>query len=92
MIAGAYLPFVYVCMKYKGWIWKGAVFYLLVQSMDALYDVGVFLRFFVHGPAALREVLSLDPQQSFGCIQTRLFMKHCAMIEINKARGETPKK
>ena len=91
-MAAAYIPYFFACMKYRGWYWKGISFFVLVYLMDALYDCGVYLRFFFHGPRAIREIMELDPKSSFGSIQSRLFMRHCAMIEIQKARGDVPKR
>ena len=87
-----FVPFVYVCGFYKGWIWKGGLLYVLTKLMNAQYDLGMYARFFVHAPQHIRKVLELDPDESFACIQSRLFMKHCAKVELQKATGEEPKK
>ena len=63
-----FIPFVYVCGKYKGWIWKGGLLYLLTKLTNAQYDLGMYLRFFVHSPKHIRKVLELDPQNSFASI------------------------
>ena len=75
-------PYFYVCAKYRGMAWKAATFYVLVKMIDAIYDSGIYLRFFVRAPKAMRDIAALDPENSFASIQTRLFMKHCAKVEI----------
>lgn len=50
MIAGAMFPYLYVCGVYKGYLWKLALFYFIYREADALYDAGIYLRFFVNGP------------------------------------------
>ena len=72
--------------------WKAFTFYFIVKMMDAIYDSGIYLRFFIQAPKFMRDIVSLSPEESFASIQTRLFMKHCAKLELQKATGEIPKK
>ena len=50
--------------------------------LNAIYDTGMYMRFFIHGPKYMKQVLELDPETSFASIQMRLFMKYCAKSEI----------
>lgn len=59
--------------------------YGLFSLLDALYDMGVYTYFFIHGPAHIRKVIELEPEKNFASIQTRLFMRYCATQEIKKA-------
>ena len=86
------LPFIYACSVYRGMYWKLAVFSGIFLMIDAIYDCGMYMRFVVHGPAYLRRISELPPERSFGSIQTRLFVKYCAKLEIEKALGKTEKK
>ena len=72
------LPYLWACGTYRGYLWKGLAFYLIYREADALYDFGMYLNFFLHGPRQMRSFLALDPAQSFAGIQTALFMKHAA--------------
>ena len=91
-VVSVFTPYFYVCGVYRGMLWKAGLFYLLCKMMDAIYDSGIYLRFFIHAPNYMRRIAELDPEVSFASIQTRLFMKHCAKLEIQKATGEIPKK
>ena len=73
-------------------MWKGLAFYLIYREIDAIYDLGMYLNFFIHGPKQLKRVLSLDPERSFAQIQAALFMKHAARDELERATGEKPRK
>ena len=66
--------------------------YVLFSCIDALYDMGVYTYFFIHGPSHMKKLLDLPPTENFGSIQSRLFMRYCATQEIRKATGEKPKK
>ncbi len=50
LIAGTYLPYFYACGIYRGYVWKGLLFYLIYREVDAIYDAGIYLRFLVNGP------------------------------------------
>ena len=91
-VMSVFLPYVYACSIYRGYIWKGISLYAIIKLMDAIYDAGIYARFFIHGPSSMRKVAVLSQEESFAAIQTHLFMKHCAMIELKKARGDLPKK
>ena len=66
--------------------------YGIFVSLDAIYDVGMYGRFFLLGPGYLRKLSELDSKENFSALQIRLFMKHCAAMEIKKATGEQPRK
>ena len=59
-------------------LWKLGTGYLLLTSLDALYDMGVYTHFFIHAPKQIRKLAALEPEKNFGSIQTRLFMRYCA--------------
>eukprot|EP00347_Sterkiella_histriomuscorum_P012597 403367957 len=92
VIASVTLPFLYVCGTYKGYFWKLGLFYIIYREADALYDAGIYLRFLVNAPRQFRYMLALDDSKNFGTIQTKLFVKYCAEVEMKKARGEMPRK
>lgn len=56
-IVGAVLPYLYACGIYKGYLWKGLAFYLIYREIDAIYDLGMYMNFFVNGPKQLKRVL-----------------------------------
>ena len=64
--------------KYRGYIWKGLSIYVIFKMMNAIYDCGIYARFFVYGPFSMRKVLKLNPDENFAAIQSRLFLKFCA--------------
>ena len=45
-----FMPYMYACAKYRGYIWKGLTFYMFLNCMNAIYDCGMYARFFVYGP------------------------------------------
>jgi len=50
MIASVMLPFLYICGTYKGYFWKLGLFYVIYRQADALYDTGIYTRFFFNAP------------------------------------------
>jgi len=62
------LPYMYSCGVYRGYIWKALALYLIYREMDALYDMGMYLNFFIHGNKQMRSILDLDPKTSFSPI------------------------
>jgi hypothetical protein len=44
------LPYLYACGIYRGYVWKGLAFYFLYMQLDAIYDFGMYLGFFIKGP------------------------------------------
>ena len=86
------VPYTLAFFYYRGALWKAATFYALFCSVNAVYDAGVYLHFFMHGPAIMRKIMELDEQSSFASIQTRLFMRYCAAQEIKKATTEVARK
>jgi hypothetical protein len=91
-VIGVTLPYFYQCFMRRGVAWKVAVFYFLLTTINATYDCGMYINFFFHGPKTFKQILSLDQSESFGPIQTRLFLRWCASQEIKKATGEVKKK
>ena len=63
-----FLPFAYFASIYKGYLWKGAGFYAIYKLMDALYDTGMYLRFFIHAPQYMRRTVKLNEEDSFAAI------------------------
>lgn len=68
MIISVILPYLYACGIYRGYAWKGLLFYLIYREVDAIYDCGMYTRFFVNGPRQMKYVLNLDEGKSFGAI------------------------
>lgn len=62
------LPYMWSCGVYRGYLWKGVVFYFIYREIDAIYDLGMYLGFFLKGPRQMRDVLALDPEKSFAHI------------------------
>lgn len=58
----------YSCGIYRGYLWKGLAFYLIYREIDAIYDFGMYLGFFIKGPSQLKRILKLDPETSFAQI------------------------
>ena len=46
-------PWVYGVAKYKGYIWKGLSIYVIFKMINAIYDCGIYARFFVYGPGSM---------------------------------------
>ena len=63
-----FMPYMYACAKYRGYIWKGLTFYLFLNCMNAIYDCGMYTRFFVYGPSSMKKCAELDPNKSFASI------------------------
>ena len=55
----------YACSKYKGLPWKFLGMYGLFITLNAIYDVGMYARWFIYGPSYLRKLAELDPNESF---------------------------
>ena len=72
--------------------WKFASFYVILLTHNAIYDIGMYLNFWANGPRFIRQLMSLDQQESFSAIQSRLFVRWCASQEIKRATGEVSKK
>jgi hypothetical protein len=54
------IPYIYACGTYKGHLWKFLTFYVIYVTLDAIYDSGVYLRFFLYGPSYLRSIANID--------------------------------
>ena len=92
LVMGTMIPYGLACFKHRGIGWKVLGFYGIVCCVDAMYDAGMYIDFFIHGPKKMRQLIDLDPKLNFASIQARLYVRHCASIEMKKARGELPKK
>lgn len=57
-----------MCFMKRGMAWKVIIFYGIVTTVNALYDVGMYLAFFVHGPKFMRKIMELDQTDSFSAI------------------------
>lgn len=68
VIASVFLPYLYACGVKRGYLWKGLAFYVIYKSFNALYDIGMYLRFIVYGGSYLRKILALKEDESFGNI------------------------
>lgn len=83
MALGAVMfPFAYSCAKFYGRWWKLAAFGVIFVLRNAIYDSGMFIRWFIYGPSYLKAIMELDQNESFAAIQTRLFVKYSAKVEI----------
>ena len=47
---------------------KLATGYMLYTVLDAMYDMGVYTHFFLHGHKYMRQLLELPPTENFGSI------------------------
>ena len=65
---GAMLPYGFACFAYRGMAWKVVSFYGIVCMVDAMYDAGMYIDFFIHGPKAMRSLIDLDPNHNFASI------------------------
>ena len=88
MIAIVGVPYVLSLFSYRGLLWKATSLYVISSTFDAIYDMGMYLHFFIQAPSHMRSLLTLADKpdvESFGAIQTRLYMRYCAQLEIKKA-------
>jgi len=92
ILASVFLPYGYYCAVYKGLFLKGLMLYLMYREFNALNDLAYFLRFYFKCPKYMRKLLELDEEKSFAAIQTRLYVRYCAEVELKKASGEQRKK
>lgn len=65
VVASVFLPYFYMCFMKRGISWKVVTFYGLMTTLNAFYDAGMYLSFFIHGPKYVRKVLELDQTESF---------------------------
>ena len=59
--------------------------YLYSLLFHPIYDYGLILKMFMSGPTYFKNNLALDERDSFSKIQTELFIRHCAKVELLKA-------
>lgn len=62
------VPYFGSCFMYGGWAWKFATFYGLLTTLDATYDVGMYVNFFINGIPLMRKLMALDSSESFSPI------------------------
>ena len=62
------LPYVYSCGVYRGHLWKFLIFYGIYVTLDAIYDSGVYFRFFLYGPRYMRQIAEIDQTESFAAL------------------------
>ena len=60
LVGGVFLPYLGAFFTYRGFAWKAVSFYVLYSSLNAIYDAGVYLHFFVHGPQVMRKIMEMD--------------------------------
>ena len=64
----AIVPWFFSLFSRKSIAYKLVSGYLLYTCLDALYDMGVYTYFFIHGPKYMRQCVELPPNQHFGSI------------------------
>ena len=74
MIALVGIPYAGFLLAKKGIMFKLGGVYLFSTVFDAIYDTGMYLHFFFHGPNYMRQLLALE-DKSFAAIQLRLFLR-----------------
>ena len=62
------LPYVYACGAYRGHMWKFLIFYGIYVTLDAIYDSGVYFRFFLYGSKYMRQIANIYYSESFASI------------------------
>ena len=77
-VVAATMPYILSLFSGGSIMYKLLKGYILFSCVDALYDMGVYTYFFIHGPGHMKKLLELPPVENFGSIQTRLFMRYCA--------------
>ena len=68
VVAAVFIPYLYACGIYRGLLWKGLAFYVIYRSFNALYDIGMYIRFMFHGYKYFRKIMELKQNLSFGNI------------------------
>ena len=61
-------PWIYGVTHYRGYIWKGLSIYVIFKMINAIYDCGIYARFFCYGPKSIQKILSLDHNENFAAI------------------------
>ena len=67
-VAAAVVPYMVSLLRTKSIPYKLLVGYLLYTCLDALYDMGIYTYFFLHGPTYMRKVLELPAKENFSSI------------------------
>ena len=67
-VACVALPYLVSLLGRKSAMYKIGTGYLLYTCMDALYDVGIYAYFFLHGPHFFRRLVELESTENFSSI------------------------
>ena len=67
-VASVTIPYFVGCFLYRGIGLKVLAFYTLLTTVNATYDCGMYIGFWLHGPKIMRELMSLDHEESFSPI------------------------
>ena len=59
-VGSTLVPYLYVVSMYRGFTWKFATFYVIYRMLDAIYDSGMYARFFLFGPSAMKRLAQMD--------------------------------
>lgn len=59
-LAGVMFPFAYSCAAFYGRWWKLGAFCVIYILRNAIYDSGMFIRFFIYGPNYLSKIMAQD--------------------------------
>ena len=68
MVASVFIPYLYACGIFRGLFWKGLGFYAIYREVDALYDIGMYISFFLRGPGYIKSIMKIEDEKSFGKI------------------------
>ena len=49
-------------------MWKMSMFGVIFILRNAIYDSGMYIRFFIHGPSYLKHIMTLNQDESFAAI------------------------
>jgi len=52
----------------RGIGWKVLSFYFILTTLNATFDCGMFINFFINGPKTMRKLMQLNPGESFSPI------------------------
>ena len=68
VVSSVALPYIISLLGRKSVFFKLGTGYLLYTCMDALYDMGIYAYFFLHGPGFMRRLVELEPTENFSSI------------------------
>ena len=67
-VTAAFIPYFISLFSQRSVMSKLFTSYLLFTVIDALYDMGVYSYFLIHGPTHMKKLLVLPPAENFGSI------------------------